>query len=353
MFLSLTVRKKLKKFRSIRRGYYSLIILTSLFVLSLGLELFMNRRAVLVKYEGNYYFPTYGDVIPGTTFGLESEFETNYHELKELFKDHPENYVLMPIVPYDQYFTDLRDIRDEKGNKLYPPRPPNASTEHYLGTDTTGRDILARVAYAFRSSMIFALLLTLIIIVVGNSVGCLMGYIGGRFDILTQRLLEMASGIHVLLCAIFFATIFPPSLWSLLFLLGILSWMGYTADMRVLTFREKAKDYVTAARGLGAGHLRIMFKYIIPNSIVVIIMALPFQISSGISNLTALSYLGFGLPPPEANFGELLEQGQQRINELWILGSAVATLVAILVMTTFIGEALREAFDPKKHTVYE
>ncbi len=340
-------QKRLARFRSIKRGYVSFILLCLLIAFSLFAELFINSRALLVSYEGQWYFPTYGDMIPGTTFGEDYEWETNYRKLKARFasEDHPDHYVILPIVPYNAFENDLKDTS-------YPPFPPSFEDQHYLGTDKTGRDIVARLVYGFRIAIFFSLLLLAASYTLGIAVGCIMGYFGGKFDILLQRLIEIWSNIPFLYVVIIISSIMAPNFSSLIGIMVLFSWTQMTWYMRTATYKEKSREYTLAAKGLGASTSRIIFRHILPNTVSTIVTFMPFSIASGITALTALDYLGFGLPAPTPSWGELLQQGTERLDAIWIVSSVVAFMVVILTMVTFIGEAIREAFDPKKHTVY-
>ena len=342
----LTIRK-LKRFRSIKRGYYSFITLLFLILITLFAELLINNRALIVYYEGNFYFPTYGKLIPGITFGLEYDYETNYRELAAHFKTRGNgNWALMPIVPYNPYENDFK----EDG---FPPFRPSIKEKHYLGTDTTGRDILARLVYGFRIAISFSLLLLVFNFVIGISIGCAMGFWGGKFDLFFQRIIEIWSNVPFLYVIIIISSIVVPSFFMLIVIMAIFGWIGITWTMRTVTYKEKAREYVLAARALGASNWRIIFKHIIPNTISIIVTFAPFSVSSGIVALTSLDYLGFGLRPPTPSWGELLQQGWANLDAWWIGGSVIAAMVVTLLTVTFVGEAVREAFDPKLHTTYE
>jgi microcin C transport system permease protein len=340
-------KKKIKRFKSIKRGYYSFVVLVALVLLSLISELFVNNRALLVKYEGKYYFPTYTHFHPGTDFGLDYNHETNYRELKTKFKEEGKgNWVLLPLVPYSEYETDLRE-------GFYPPLAPSIKEKHFLGTDSSGRDILARLIYGFRIAIFFSLLLLFCNYVIGVTLGCLMGYLGGNFDLFFQRLIEIWSNVPFLYIVIIISSIMVPTFGVLIGIMVFFGWMNMTWYMRTSTYEEKAKEYVTAARSLGASHWRIIFRHIIPNTTSVIITFIPFSIAGGITALTSLDYLGFGLPAPSPSWGELLKQGTDNLSAYWISSSVIAAMIFILIMVTFIGEAIREAFDPKTRTRYE
>ncbi|THB65790.1 MAG: ABC transporter permease [Gammaproteobacteria bacterium] len=344
--LSPLTKKKITRFKSIRRSYWSAIILLFLLFSSCFAELLINNRALIVKYQGEYYFPTYGDMIPGKTFGMDYEYETNYRKLKLTFKEkNSGNWVLMPPVPYNAYENDF--IEGE-----YPPYEPSLASGHFLGTDTAGRDIVARLFYGFRIAIWFSMILLVINYAVGVSIGALMGFWGGWFDLISQRIIEIWSNIPFLYIVMILSSIVVPKFWMLIVLMAIFGWMGMTWYLRTSTYKEKAREYVMASRALGASPLRIIFKHILPNSISVIITFIPFSIAAGITSLTSLDYLGFGLPPPTPSWGELLSQGTENMESQWILISVVTAMVTILALVTFIGEGIREAFDPKRHTVY-
>ncbi len=339
--------KQWKRFRSIKRGYWSAIVLFTLVALSMVAELLVNSRALVVSYEGNWHFPTYGRIIPGETFGLDYDYETNYRELQQKFNEEATgNWVLMPLVPFNPFENDLR-------TDTFPPYPPSLETRHYLGTDSTGRDIAARLVYGFRIAMGFAAVLLVCSYAAGILVGCAMGYWGGVFDLLFQRLIEIWNTIPFLYVIMIVASVVIPTFWTLVTVMVIFGWTTMTWNMRTSTYKEKAREYVNAARALGANNSRVIGIHILPNTISVIVTFIPFSIASGIASLTALDYLGFGLPPPTPSWGELLSQGTENLESVWIVSSVGIAIVAVLLMVTYIGEAIREAFDPKKFTYYE
>lgn len=339
--------KKLRRFKSIKRGYYSFIIFIAMICISLSAEALIHKRALIVCYQDRYFFPTYGDMIPGTVFGLDYDYETNYRQLQNSFKTQEKgNWILMPPVPYDAYENDLRE--DE-----YPPFPPSFKDRHYLGTDTVGRDILARLVYGFRIAIFFSLALLVTNYVIGVSIGSAMGFFGGKFDLFFQRIIEIWSNIPFLYVIIIISSIIVPDFFMLILIMAFFDWVGMTGIMRTVTYKEKAREYVLAAKTLGASDGRIIFKHIIPNTVAVIVTFAPFSVSGGIVALTSLDYLGFGLPPPTPSWGELLQQGWANMNAWWIVASVISAMVITLIIVTFIGEAVREAFDPKLHTTYE
>ncbi len=345
--ISPLTKKKIRRFKSIRRGYWSLILFCALIILSLAAELVINNRAIVVSYQGKLYFPTYGDIIPGTTFGLDYEYETDYRELARRFKQEAAgDWVLMPPVPYNPYENDF--IAGQ-----YPPTAPSAARRHYLGTDKSGRDVLARLIYGFRIAVFFSFALLAVTYTIGVGIGSAMGYWGGKFDLFVQRLIEIWSNVPLLYVIIIISSVMVPSFSILLIIMVVFGWASRTWIMRTVTYKEKEREYVLAARSLGAADTRIIFSHIIPNTVAIIVTFAPFSVAEGIIALTSLDYLGFGLPSPTPSWGELLQQGWSNLSAWWIVYSVVGAMIITLTLVTFIGEAVREAFDPRLHTVYE
>lgn len=349
----LTVRK-LKRFREIRRGYYSAILLTVLTSVSLVAELLVSERAILVSYEGEWSFPTWSAVELGANYGLtgpEARVPVDYSMLADRFEG-TSNWVLMPPIPWGPYGNDAKD-------GVLKAEPPDMERGHYLGTDSTGRDVFARLIYGFRTAIFFALAFTVLTYAMGVSIGCAMGYFGGVFDLVFQRLIEIWSNIPFLYMVIIIFSVIPGTfaistrIAVLLLIMVLFSWTGLTYYMRTETYKEKARDYTAAAMVLGAGTGRIIFRHILPNTIATMITFVPFTVVSAITTITALDFLGWGLPPPTPSIGELLKQGTAMLTTApWIVTSAFVALVFILGVVTFIGEAVREAFDPRKFTLY-
>lgn len=351
----LTVRK-LRRFRSLSRGFWSAVILAGLFAFSLLGELFVSHRALLVKYQGHYYFPTYGANFPGTAFGLGYGYETNYRDLQaKLAAEGRGDWVLLPAVAYNPY-------ENSPYQGVFKPAPPSflgGPRGHWLGTDTTGRDILARLFYGFRVALCFALAFVVLTYTFGITIGCTMGYFGGAFDIVGQRIIEIWSNIPFLYMVIIISSVIPSALGTgmritlLLLVLVLFSWTELSYYMRSTTYREKSRDYTAAALVLGAGTPRIIFHHILPNTLSTVLTFVPFTVSAAITSITALDFLGFGLPEPTPSLGELLKQGTETLTTApWIVTSAFVALVLILTLVTFIGEAVREAFDPRRFTTY-
>lgn len=346
--------KKINRFREIKRGYYSLLILGFLFFLFLIGELLINNRALIVSYEGELYFPTYGEFHPGTDFGLSYSYETNYRELKAHFEETGDgNWVLLPPVPYGPN-------ENHSTTGIFRPEAPSMEYRHYLGTDTTSRDILARLFYGTRTAMFFAIAFTIAVYGVGIAIGAAMGYIGGTFDLLFQRVIEIWSNIPFLYMVIIIFSVVPTTfavstrILILLVVMVLFSWTTMTYYMRTETYKQKVRDYVASARVIGASNSRIVFRHILPNVLATLVTFMPFTVISAITAVTALDFLGFGLPPPTASLGELLKQGTSNLRTApWIVTAAFSTLVIVLTLVTFIGEAIRESFDPKKFTVYK
>jgi microcin C transport system permease protein len=353
--LSPITAKKFRRFRSIRRGWWSFLALTALVLFSCVAELFINNRALVVRHDGEWFFPTYGAMIPGKTLGLDYDWETDYRQLRDRLRaDTPEaaaarargDFVLLPPIPYDP-------LENCYPTEYFKPRPPDFAARHLLGTDTQNRDILARLVYGFRNALIFSFWFVVGVYGLGILLGCAMGYYGGVFDLIVQRIIEIWSNIPFLYIVIIIAALVKPSLAWLVVITVAFGWMNMTYYMRTGTYKEKARDYVAAARVLGASDLRIVTRHILPNTAATLVTFVPFTVSGAIGSLTALDFLGFGLPVPTPSWGELLQQGTRQLTLApWIVLSAFTAMTLVLTLVTFVGEAVREAFDPKKFTLY-
>ena len=348
-------KKKLRRFRSIKRGYWSFLILVFLYFISLAGELLVNKRALVVYYGGDFFFPTYGEQFSGKDFGLGYDYEVDYRELKRKFaKENKENWVLMPLVPYGPYEMDYR-LEGSNGFS-----PPNFERSHYCGTDKTERDVLARLLYGFRIAMTFAMGYLVLTYLIAVAVGSFMGYLGGKSDMLGLRFVEIWANVPFLYMVIILVSVMPGG-WgigwqvsSLLIIMVLFSWTGMTYYIRASVYKEKARDYISAAKVIGAGPFRIVFKHLLPNVVSTLVTFAPFTVAAAISSITALDFLGYGLPPPTPSWGELLKQGVNNLRTApWIVVSTVIALVFTLTLVTFVGEAIREAFDPKKFSTYE
>lgn len=446
-------RKRIERFRRIRRGYYSFLILGTAIVLSIFAPYLAESRALLVWYEGRPHFPTFeyfemeafGQAPPPAwnMGGIEAEyfrlkkewaverrlFERELEELGEastpearadLEARYPNrnNFVVMPPIPWNPYENDfwyneilneieghlevgdadsaerlaLRDGLTElaaairtgeldprladpeqsatgdlaglarsgafpelQGLGVVPPTPPDLTRMHYLGTDSQGRDVASRLLYGFRISIFFALFLVLVGQAIGTVVGSLQGYLGGRFDILSQRFIEVMVAVPFLYVVIIMAALFSPNFWMLLIIMALFQWVSITFYMRTEMYREKTREYCLAARSYGASHLRIIFRHLLPNCLTPLVTFTPFAIVGAIFALTGLDYLGYGLPAPTPSWGELIDQALQVENRdrLWLTFAPFGALTITLVLVVFIGESVREAFDPKRYAKYE
>ncbi|MCN4143997.1 MAG: ABC transporter permease [Thiohalomonas sp.] len=327
------------RFKNNRRGYYSLWIFIVIFGVSLFAELISNDKPLIIQYEQQYYFPLWND-YPETTFGADFVSMTDYNDpyIREKILANG-NWAIYPINNYRydsiNYFAEL-------------PNPARPSAQNFLGTDDRGRDVLARLIYGFRLSVLFALVLTAIGLVIGIIIGSIQGYFVGKVDLVTQRVIEIWSSMPELYLLIIFASIFKPSIGLLIILLSMFGWMGLSDYVRAEFLRGRNLDYVQAARSIGVSNVGIMFKHLLPNSMVPVLTFLPFRISGAILALTSLDYLGLGVPPSTPSLGELLSQGKDNIYAWWLSMTTFSVLVGTLVLLIFIGEALREALDTRR-----
>ncbi len=331
-------RKRLRRFRSLKRGYYSFLIIVTLYVISFFCPLLMNHKALIVKYEGKLYFPAF-KYHPGKFFGQDIYGEANYRDLKGQFDvERRGNWVLMPPYPYGPYETLL----DKTGE---PPNPP--SKDHWFGTDDRGRDVFVRLAYGFNVSISFAICVLVVAYSIGITIGASLGYFGGRFDIIFQRFIEIWSAMPFLYTVMIVASIVLPNFGLLVLVLCLFRWMGMTYYMRGEFYREKAKDYVQAAIAMGATDRKVIFKHILPNALTPVITFAPFNLVVFIGSLVGLDFLGFGLPPPTPSWGELIRQGMANIFSWWLVLFTFTALFFTLILVVFVGEAVRQAFDPR------
>ncbi|MBU0674598.1 MAG: ABC transporter permease [Proteobacteria bacterium] len=332
--------RRWRKFKKIRRGYYSLLIFSLLFTTSLVAEVISNDKPFLVKYDNHYFCPILYS-YPETTFGGDFDSEADYRDpyiLEKITRDP--NWVLFPLNPYSY---------DTINTQLDRPVPSHPDQENYLGTDDRGRDVLARLIYGFRLSVLFGLTLTIIGTLFGIIAGAVQGYFGGKTDLFFQRFIEIWGAMPELYLLIIFAAIFKPSAILLIVLLSMFGWMGLADYVRAEFLKGRNMDYVTAARALGVGNLSIMYRHLLPNGMTPVITFLPFRMSGAILALTSLDFLGLGVPPPTPSLGELLSQGKNNIEAWWLSVSTFVVLVGTLILLIFIGEALRETFDPRKN----
>jgi ABC-type microcin C transport system permease subunit YejE len=444
-------RKRIERFKRIRRGYYSFLILVTAIVLSIFSPYLAESRPLLVWHQGGLYLPTF-QFYDMNTFGQEpppawdtGDLEAEYRRLqreweleRELYDreraqvgddaaalnaldakyPNRESFIVMPPIPWNPYENDFwsneilneiqreldegeagaaarlarRDGLDEladaiESGEIYrlladsersptgnlvglarggtmpslaglgqvPPTPPDFARRHYLGTDSQGRDVAARLLYGFRISIFFAIFLVVFGQVIGTFIGSLQGYLGGRFDIVSQRVIEVLISIPFLYVVIIMAALFVPSFWMLLVIMALFQWISITFYMRTEMYREKTREYCLAAKSYGASHLRVIFRHLLPNSLTPLVTFTPFAIVAAIFALTSLDYLGYGLPAPTPSWGELIDQALQieNRNRLWLTFAPFGALTVTLVLVVFIGESVREAFDPKQYARYE
>ena len=326
-------------FKANRLGYASLWIFLILFGLSICAELIANDKPLVVRYQGQFYFPILQSQ-PETVFGGDFATPTDFldPDIRRSITSKG-NWAVYPPIPYS--FETLNYFAKS-------PNPAAPSMDNWLGTDDRGRDVLARLIYGFRLSILFGLALTIVGVTVGIITGALMGFFGGKFDLITQRAIEIWSAMPELYLLIIFASIFTPSIWLLVVLLAAFSWMGLSDYVRAEFFRNRALEYVRAARALGLTNMQIMRRHILPNSLTPVITFLPFRMSAAILSLTSLDFLGLGVPPGTPSLGELLAQGKGNLDAWWISLSTFVVLVSTLLLLTFMGEALRDAFDSRK-----
>jgi ABC-type microcin C transport system permease subunit YejE len=429
-FTSPIFKRRWNKFKNLKRGYYSFILVIIIFGLSFFSEFLINSKAIMVKYQGKIRFTLFS-FESARSFGMKGYGIPNYRRMKELYQVRNrerkerikqgkateedlkyekwgDDWVLLPPYPYGP----LESLLDELPCR--PPHPPTwASTrwrqaffdeglfkmpdkkpskqeiadkyqrpewqdleqielyhklaldgkfpvkdgvkmpgtfQHLLGTDDRGRDVFARMIYGFRTSVSFALVVTFFCYMIGISFGALLGYYGGKFDIIMQRFVEIWSAMPFLYTVMIFAAIMIPNFWMLVLILVLFKWMGMTYYIRGEFLREKSKDYVAAAKAIGCKDGAIIFKHILPNALTPVISFAPFAVVANIGALVSLDFLGFGLPAPTPSWGELLGQGLGNLHKEWLILSPTMAMFLTLLLVSFIGEAIREAFDPKQYS---
>jgi microcin C transport system permease protein len=358
-------RRRWANFKANRRGYWSLWIFLAMFVISLFAEFIANDRPILVYYKGELLVPALVN-YPEEKFGGFLA-QTNYKDpvIKKEIEDN--GWMVWPPIPH----SPIRAIRDYPTRRApdgqclgFPSPPPWASTAQYcekpsanylafgsrnwLGTDDGGRDVVARIIYGLRVSIMFALILTTLSSIIGVVSGAMQGYFGGWVDLIAQRFLEIWSSMPYLYVLIIIASALAPGFWTLLLVMLVFHWTALVGVVRVEFLRGRNFEYVTAARALGLSNLTIMFKHLLPNAMVATLTYLPFQLTAAIYVLTALDFLGLGLPPPAPSLGELLKQGKDNLQAPWLGISAFVATALLLSLLVFIGEAVRDALDPRK-----
>ncbi len=335
--MSPITRRRIIQFRANRRGFWSLWIFLGIFLISLFAEGVANDKPLLVIFEDRLYFPVIETVLEseyGGEFATEAEYRDDY--VRELIENKGSIY--WPLIRYSY---------DTINYNLPSPAPSFPTKENWIGTDDQGRDVVARLIYGFRISVIFGLVLTILSSIVGVAAGAVQGYFGGRIDILGQRFIEIWSGLPVLFLLIILSSFVEPNFWWLLLIMLLFSWMGLVGVVRAEFLRGRNLEYVRAARALGMSHFRIMSRHILPNAMVATMTFMPFILSGSITTLTALDFLGFGLPPGSPSLGELLAQGKANLHAPWLGISGFAVISLQLSLLVFIGEGVRDAFDPR------
>lgn len=331
-------RRRIENFRANRRGYWSLWIFLTLFVLSLFAEFIANDKPVLVKYDGAYTMPIF-KFYPETAFGGEFPTEADFRDPYLREKVEADGWILWPAVRFS-----YRTINYD----LTVPAPAPPSRQNLLGTDDQGRDLLARLIYGFRISVLFGLILTGLSSLIGVLVGAIQGYFGGRIDLYGQRIIEIWSGLPELYILIIISSILVPGFWTLLLVLLLFSWTALISVVRAEFLRGRNFAYVRAARALGVNDLTIILRHVLPNAMVATLTFMPFILSGSVTALTALDFLGLGLPPGSPSLGEVLNQGKANLQAPWLAISGFLVIATMLSLLIFIGEAVRDAFDPRK-----
>lgn len=332
-------QRRWHSFKRNRRGYWSLWVFSILFALSLIAELIANDQPILVQHQQQYYWPVLAEYTEAD-FGGEFELPADYRDpyLQKLITDDG-GWMIWPLIRFSY---------DTINYELDQPAPSPPTSTNWLGTDDQGRDVMARVIYGFRLSVLFAVVLTLASSVIGVCAGAVQGYYGGKIDLLFQRFIEIWSGLPVLFLLIILASLIKPNFWWLLGIMLLFSWMNLVDVVRAEFLRGRNLEYVRAARALGLSDGRIMYRHVLPNAMVATLTFMPFVFNGAIVTLTALDFLGFGLPPGSPSLGELVAQGKENLHAPWLGITAFLTLSIMLTLLIFIGEAVRDAFDPRK-----
>lgn len=329
---------RLRRFRRHRMGWWSLWLFLLIFLLCMGANLIANDKPLVVKYQQQWYFPVF-KAYPETTFGGVFETEADYKDPAVQQMIHQHGYFIMPPIAFANQTPNL-DLQ------IPYPAPPNA--QNWLGTDDMGRDVLTRILYGLRVSLLFGLALTLAGSLIGVIIGAIQGYYGGWVDLLGQRVMEVWGGLPQLFMIIILVSLFSPSVFVLFAMMLLFGWMGLVGLVRAEFLRARNFDYVRAARNLGVSDVAIMWRHILPNALSSSLSQLPFILTANIIALTSLDFLGYGLPPGSPSLGELMLQGKNNLDAPWLALSGFFSLTLVLSLLIFIGEALRDAFDPRQ-----
>ncbi len=336
--LSPITKRRLSQFKANKRGYWSFWIFLVLLILCIGAEFIANDKPLLLKYNGALYTPVFQN-YPETEFGGDFETEADYRDpyVAELIEAN--GWMVWPLIRFSY---------DTINYNLPSPAPSPPTMENIIGTDDQGRDVAARVIYGFRISVLFGLALTIISSIIGITAGAFQGYYGGKLDLIMQRFIEVWASLPSLYILIIFSAMFIPGFCTLLFILLLFSWVSLVDVVRAEFLRTRNFDYVKAANALGVSNLTIMRRHVLPNAMVATLTLMPFILTGSITALTSLDFLGLGLPPGSASLGELLAQGKNNLQAPWLGITAFLSLAIMLSLLTFIGEAVRDAFDPRK-----
>lgn len=335
--MSPVMQQRLARFKQNRLGFICLIVFAVIFVLAIFSELIANDKPLVVKYQQSYYFPVIQS-YPETTFGGVFETETDYKDPAVQQLIDRDGWALWPVIPFSYQTPNL---------ELAVPVPSPPSQQNWLGTDDQGRDVLARILYGLRVSLLFGFALTLCAAFIGILIGALQGYYGGWVDLIGQRVLEVWGGLPMLFMVMILVSMFTPSVYWLFVIMLLFGWTALVGLVRAEFLRARNFDYVRAARALGVADRTIIFRHILPNAISSSLSQLPFMLTANITALTALDFLGYGLPPDAASLGELLLQGKNNLNAPWLALSGFFTLAMVLSLLIYVGEATRDAFDPR------
>ena len=341
MALSPITQRRLAQFKANKRGYWSFWIFMILLLICLFAEFIANDKPIYVSYDGGSYFPTFIS-YPETVFGGDFETETEYRDEFVQGLINEKGYMIWPIIPFSY---------DTINYNLPTPAPSAPDSTNWVGTDDQGRDVAARILYGFRLSVIFGLVLTFFSSIIGVAAGAVQGFYGGKLDLFMQRVIEIWASMPSLYILIIFAAMFPPGFWTLLAILLLFSWMALVDVVRAEFLRARNFDYVRAAHALGVSNRVIIWRHVLPNAMVATLTFMPFILTGSITALTSLDFLGLGLPPGSPSLGELLAQGKNNLQAPWLGISAFMSLAVMLTLLTFIGEAVRDAFDPRKTTM--
>ncbi len=343
MTLTPLTQRRLSQFRANKRGHWSFWIFLVLFIICMGAEFVSNDKPLLVSYEGKIHAPVF-KTYPETYWGGDFLTETDYrdHYVQELINE--KGWMLWPPIRFSY---------DTINYDLPTPAPSAPTAENILGTDDQGRDVAARIIYGFRLSVLFGLALTIVSSIIGVFMGAIQGYYGGKLDLTLQRVIEVWSSLPSLYILIIFSALFVPGFWTLLLILLLFSWVSLVDVVRAEFLRARSFDYVRAANALGVSNPLIMWRHVLPNAMVATMTFMPFILTGSITALTSLDFLGLGLPPGSASLGELLAQGKNNLQAPWLGFTAFIVLAVMLTLLTFVGEAVRDAFDPRKTNLAE